>query len=89
MDLELLKFLLSIAFLALLLLKQYIDGCKSERQISESKDVFRTMPKVTEASVECLRRLHEQMVFMTRKMESLNQALECVADRMSRGEAKK
>ena len=88
MDLELLKFIVSIAFLALLLIKQHLDGGKIERQYFESKDVFKSMPRVTEASVDCLRRLHEQMVYMTRKMESLNVALEAVADKMSAPGAK-
>ena len=84
MDLELVKFIFSSAFLVLLLVKQHLDGTKIQNHFCESKDVFKAMPKVTEASVDCLRRLHEQMQFLAQKLELLTQGLEGAQNRTFR-----
>ena len=83
MDLELMKYLVSIAFILLLLMKQYFDGIKLDRRHGEATEVFRAMPKLTESAVSCQTELCQQMRLMTRQMEALKLSLECLAERFS------
>ena len=71
MDLELLKFLVSTAFLTLLLVKQHIDSGKSERVHAESKDVFRAMPRFTESAVHCHTELVNLIRILATKVERI------------------
>ena len=83
MDLELIKFIVSTAFLALLLVKQMLDSRKFQDQHGDAVEVFRAMPKLTDTYCATLNELQREMRLMAAKMDLTRACLDHIADRLS------
>ena len=76
MDLEIMRFAVSTAFLLLLLWKSHRDGARLEERHYEAAMAFRTMPRIAEANVQSQVEILTQMRLLTAKMELIRESLE-------------